>query len=112
MKDYKVSEQFIKDAHKVACSTWKEKLEKEFPDVFPKTYSKGDTFIGGYYNDDRTEWVLTTTGLDDKSVAMLVKKDNHDGMTYSGAHIISNWSVITEEEMIKIKSNGHFKLKQ
>lgn len=33
-KEFKVSESFIREAHKVACSEWKQKLEKQFPEVF------------------------------------------------------------------------------
>ena len=36
MKKYKVSKGFIIEAHKAACSEWKQKLEKEFPKVFEK----------------------------------------------------------------------------
>lgn len=31
---YNVDKEFILEAHKVACSEWKEKLEKKFPDIF------------------------------------------------------------------------------
>lgn len=34
MKKYKVSKEFILEAHKASCSEWKQKLEKEFPKVF------------------------------------------------------------------------------
>lgn len=33
-KNYSVDSAFIKAAHKDACSTWKNKIEKKFPDVF------------------------------------------------------------------------------
>lgn len=44
MKTFKVDEQFIKDAHSAASSTWKEILEKEFPQVFKK-----ETFLDTIY---------------------------------------------------------------
>lgn len=34
--EYTVSGEFIKEAHKAACSEWKRKLEAKFPDVFRK----------------------------------------------------------------------------
>jgi hypothetical protein len=36
MKTHTVTESFIQEAHKAACDTWKKKLEKQFPDAFPK----------------------------------------------------------------------------
>lgn len=32
--DYKVNEEFIREAHGEACSKWKEKIEKQFPEIF------------------------------------------------------------------------------
>ncbi len=34
MKKHEVSEEFLKEAYEAACSDWKEKMRKEFPDVF------------------------------------------------------------------------------
>lgn len=33
-EEYKVDKDFILQAHKAACSEWKEKLENKFPDIF------------------------------------------------------------------------------
>lgn len=41
MKKYKVSEEFILEAHKASCSEWKQKLEKEFPEVFESKIEVG-----------------------------------------------------------------------
>lgn len=41
MKKYKVSKEFILEAHKAACSEWKQKLEKEFPEVFESKIEVG-----------------------------------------------------------------------
>lgn len=41
-KTVEVSEDFVKQAHESACSTWKEKIEKEFPSLFNgKELTKG-----------------------------------------------------------------------
>ena len=59
-KTFEVEEDFIKAAHRAACSEWKTKIEAKFPEVFPKevTYKKGDRFrkIGGYFDGD--EYIL------------------------------------------------------
>jgi hypothetical protein len=34
MKNYNVDEEFIKEAHKAACTDWKAKIKDRFPDVF------------------------------------------------------------------------------
>ena len=35
-KKYQVEKSFILEAHKEACSDWKRKIEREFPEVFKK----------------------------------------------------------------------------
>ena len=44
MKKHEVSEEFLKKAYEAACDSWKAKMRKEFPDVFPKYFEFGDTF--------------------------------------------------------------------
>lgn len=34
--EYQVDKEFIIEAHKAACSDWKTKIEKKFPEAFPK----------------------------------------------------------------------------
>ena len=34
-----VSEEFIRAAYKDACSSWKDKIEAQFPEMFPKTFA-------------------------------------------------------------------------
>lgn len=47
--------QFIIDAHKGEygnmCSDWREKLEKELPELFKKEFKVGDWAIGWFYED-------------------------------------------------------------
>lgn len=45
MKKYEVSEQFIKEAHRAACSDWKKRLEREFPEVFKTQFIDGKWYI-------------------------------------------------------------------
>jgi hypothetical protein len=40
-----VDKQFVLDAYKAACSEWKAKIEKKFPELFEKTYAIGDRFV-------------------------------------------------------------------
>jgi hypothetical protein len=44
VKELVVSPEFVKRAHRAACSDWKELIEKEFPSIFPPTYRLGDKF--------------------------------------------------------------------
>jgi hypothetical protein len=36
MKILNVTENFVKEAHAAACSEWKQKIEKQFPNIFPR----------------------------------------------------------------------------
>lgn len=69
--EFRVNKEFILQAHKVACSDWKQKLEDKFPDAFEnqlevgKWYlseSDGDTYLFNYQKLDgcygffRGEW--------------------------------------------------------
>lgn len=40
-KELKVNKEFIKEAHTAACSEWKTRIKKEFPDVFPEVCKPG-----------------------------------------------------------------------
>jgi len=57
-KTYSVDAAFIKAAHKEACSPWKAKIEKKFPDVFkPKetVHRFGNSFqLSKSWNDPLT----------------------------------------------------------
>jgi hypothetical protein len=52
----KSRKEFIKQAHSNACSEWKEKIEKEFPELF-----KEDALVVGkwYKRNDNKIWFLT-----------------------------------------------------
>lgn len=42
---YSVDQNFIREAHKAACSEWKKKIEKKFPKLFKdKLYEFGDSY--------------------------------------------------------------------
>ncbi len=42
---FKVDKEFILEAYKAACNTWKEKLRKQFPEVFKTKVRKTDLVI-------------------------------------------------------------------
>lgn len=44
--ELKVTEEFIREAHEAACSEWKSKIEKEFPELF-----KCELEVGKWYKD-------------------------------------------------------------
>lgn len=58
-----VSEQFVKEAHKLACQSWKTRIEEEFPSLFEVRWEKGKwyklTWDNGqaiaYVNSDGTK---------------------------------------------------------
>jgi hypothetical protein len=53
MKKHEVSEEFLKEAYEAACDSWKEKMRKEFPDVFNHYFEFGETFKLGVYGGGR-----------------------------------------------------------
>jgi hypothetical protein len=63
MKDSR--KEFIKQAHKSACSEWKEKIKKEFPELF-----KEDALVvGKWYKENDSEFLIFITNLNDASYA-------------------------------------------
>lgn len=50
---YTVSKEFILEGHKAACSTWKAKIEAQFPELFPKLE------VGRWLKDDTNpKWLM------------------------------------------------------
>lgn len=45
--EFTVTEEFVREAHSAACSTWKTKIEKEFPDLFEKELEIGRWYVYG-----------------------------------------------------------------
>jgi hypothetical protein len=109
MKVYIVSEEFIKEAHEAACSTWKSKLEKQFPEAFPKTYKIGDRFNKV---DNRYEYMLACTG-NDNHVTMI---NISTGDRFSDEYQVNCIRNITETELTLLVegevSRRDFKLKE
>ena len=93
---FAVSPAFILKAHKVACSSWKTKLEDMYPEVFKPTttFKQGDRiqfpFAAGF--DDAT-YILARF---DTSMA-LINLDN--GNMWSAAVKVANSSSVTIDEM-------------
>lgn len=57
-----VSEEFVKQAHKAACQDWKEKIEAQFPTLFPGLISKIEKLqeykdLKSYLMNDRIDLV-------------------------------------------------------
>lgn len=44
MNQLKVSEAFVKEAYSAACPAWRQKMEKEFPDLFSVSMEKIEQF--------------------------------------------------------------------
>jgi len=100
MKKVEVSVDFIKEAHQSACANWKQRIEKELPDLFNKLE------VGKWYKINRNR-------LDDKIALVLFQGNGvetygfcHSGewlYDYGGHNTFINTSYIhtlaTEEEI-------------
>lgn len=45
--EFTVTEEFVREAHGAACSTWKQRIEKEFPELFEKELEVGRWYVYG-----------------------------------------------------------------
>lgn len=54
--ELKTTEKFIREAHSAACSTWKSKIESEFPDLF-----KNEFEVGKWYYNEKYDTVIHLT---------------------------------------------------
>jgi hypothetical protein len=93
VKEYKVSEEFILEAHKAACSIWKSKLEKQFPDVLLKTYNAGSRWM----DDNDEECMLVRT--DAKMFTLICCSS---GNRYKAPIKVENNEAVTESELRKM----------
>ena len=48
--ELKTTEEFVREAHKAACSEWKSKIETEFPDLFKNTLEVGKWYYNKKYD--------------------------------------------------------------
>jgi hypothetical protein len=90
MGEYKVSKEFILEAHKAACGTWKSKLEKQFPNVFPKTYRPGSR----WKDINEVECMLVRT--DDRMFTIVCCAN---GNRYKSPIEVENNEFVTETEL-------------
>lgn len=75
MKEYKVSEGFIKEAYEAACNGWKERIKKEFPGVF-----EANPIIG--------KWVK---GDDSPFMGVILQEEFSETMKGYGVDYLGNW---------------------
>lgn len=47
--EFKITKEFIIEAHKAACSDWKKRIESEFPEAFPKALQLGKWYKFYYH---------------------------------------------------------------
>ena len=108
-KTFEIEEDFIKAAHRAACSEWKTKIEAKFPDAFPKevTYKMGDKFkrVGGFFDGD--EYILARAN---NSELVLISLNN--GNRWSKPIEVKNIDMVTLDEWKLITSDkvGTFEL--
>ena len=99
-KSLEVDEDFIKAAHRAACSEWKTKIEAKFPEVFPKQTHK----IGNKYRcSEGNEYILIY--VEDGKV-MLANLNN--GRRWHSPVKVKDTSNITHDEFIEILGGGHY----
>lgn len=60
---YETTKEFILDAHKDACPDWKEKIEKEFPDLFKPDLFKPKHEINKWYKNDYNNSIFFITAI-------------------------------------------------
>jgi hypothetical protein len=97
-KTYTVKESFVKAAHAQACSEWKQKIEKEFPEMFV-SYSRGSKF-----SRNGQTYILARTGNEEMNLI-----DLESGNRW-GDHIsVGNDLEMTREEFNKFYNAESFK---
>lgn len=103
-KTFEVEEDFIKAAHKAACSEWKTKIEAKFPDAFPKevTYKIGDRFKK--INSDPDEYILAN--VDGKRVTLI---NLNNGNRWLDPVELRIFDTITPDEWKLITDNQEYK---
>jgi hypothetical protein len=98
---YTVSKDFILEAHESACSTWKTKIENQFPKLFPKV----ELEVWKWYKwKDTGDVFLYITNFDgDKVKGFGVDKtdwfDNRNNVNYWGYKNDKFWTLAAEEEV-------------
>jgi hypothetical protein len=100
-EEYKVSSEFILEAFNAACNEWKDKIRNEFPDLFPRTYKRGDRFI----RLGEREFILVS--IDSRNKVLLISLEN--GNRWFDAVTVEDDECITDEEMNKITCRFNWK---
>ena len=111
MKKFEVTEEFIKEAHKAACGEWRERIEKELPDIFGLGFNKEKTYIfvagiGG------SEYKLQRIGGEPKNFAWIGLRGSvyyANGTFETPARAFETASTIYEAENTKEYYAGNYK---
>lgn len=90
---YAVEGEFILEAHKAACKDWKKKLERKFPDLFPKRVFKPGDVIKHRGGD---EYMFVTAGSAYFNLVNLTEKKVYS----SDGFKVPDSSNITEDEFV------------
>jgi hypothetical protein len=89
-----VPKQFVLDAHESACSQWREKIEKQLPDLFPSFSVK----IGDRFECDGDEFILSRVDINERINLINLKT----GVPFDNALKVKNDNLITKEEFKKL----------
>jgi len=93
-----VSVDFIKEAHQSACANWKQRIEKELPDLFKNNFKDGDwithkdykiTICITDFNNSKAYDVVDGDWVDSKEI----------NCNWSFRECFENWTLATEEEV-------------
>lgn len=92
--EFKITKEFIIEAHKAACSDWKNRIEKEFPEAFPKGLE-----IGKWYVYDSS--LLNFQGLNHKDLILAYGflEDKSWMETSNCGNDFKEWKEATHEEV-------------
>jgi hypothetical protein len=91
MKSFKTPSQFVLDRHAIACKDWKRKIEREFPELFPKetTLKVGDRLK----ISDMGEYIIARSAINS---IMLVSIES--GNCWTKPHIVKDVYNVTYGE--------------
>lgn len=90
---FTVTEEFIREAHGAACSNWKQRIEKEFPDLFKTKLEVGKWYVLKTYLSD---WLMNYQGNGSVSYGFNTTKD------WGNNYIMQecdDWKEATHEEV-------------
>jgi len=101
---HQVSEEFIRSAHNAACSEWREKIERQFPELYPPPFAK----IGSIVLIGHDRYVITWSNRINEVLLVSTETGNH----WTVVHLVSNSHKITKDEMDRISEGYEYTIEK